>query len=183
MRRALFWIAGAASLMGVAALGIGTASPPPAQPRTAAPVKYLSDPGFSNVPARAPAPAPQAGVPTENPRPSTTAARPVQPVPPERPADKPDRPSISKSQKEALSAAAIAALIIAASRSAYHATGRPCACPDDRMRNGRACGGRSAYSRPGGAAPLCYAHDVTAQMVDQYRKTVTSRTPVTQAGR
>jgi hypothetical protein len=24
------------------------------------------------------------------------------------------------------------------------------------MRNGRACGGRSAYSRPGGAAPLCY---------------------------
>jgi hypothetical protein len=38
------------------------------------------------------------------------------------------------------------------------------------MRNGRACGGRSAYSRPGGAAPLCYPTDVTAAMIDAYRK-------------
>jgi hypothetical protein len=74
-----------------------------------------------------------------------------------------------------MTAAAIAAVIIAASRSAYYSTGHPCACPDDRMRNGRACGGRSAYSRPGGAAPLCYVHDVTPSMVEEYRKRVASR--------
>lgn len=34
-------------------------------------------------------------------------------------------------------------------------TGR-CDCPYDRMRNGRLCGGRSAYSRPGGRSPVCY---------------------------
>ncbi|EKS28242.1 Uncharacterised protein [Afipia felis] len=74
--------------------------------------------------------------------------------------------------KAALTAAAIAALIVTASRNAYHSTGRPCACPDDRMRNGRRCGSRSAYSRPGGAAPKCFADDVTAEMIEDYRKTM-----------
>jgi hypothetical protein len=54
-------------------------------------------------------------------------------------------------------------------------TGRPCACPDDTARNGRACGGRSTYSRPGGAAPLCYPSDVTAAMIDGYRQRQASR--------
>ncbi|MBS7543199.1 SH3 domain-containing protein [Ancylobacter oerskovii] len=31
-----------------------------------------------------------------------------------------------------------------------------CDCPYDVMRNGRSCGGRSAYSRPGGRKPKCY---------------------------
>lgn len=31
-----------------------------------------------------------------------------------------------------------------------------CDCPYDRMRNGRKCGGNSAYSRPGGRNPVCY---------------------------
>lgn len=31
-----------------------------------------------------------------------------------------------------------------------------CDCPYDVMRNGRLCGGRSAYSRPGGRSPICY---------------------------
>jgi hypothetical protein len=35
-----------------------------------------------------------------------------------------------------------------------------CPCPYSTDRAGRRCGGRSAYSRPGGAAPLCYASDV-----------------------
>ena len=65
--------------------------------------------------------------------------------------------------------------IIQASRAQYHAGGRPCACPDDTMRNGRACGGRSAYSRPGGAAPLCYPHDVTAAMIESYRQRQAAR--------
>lgn len=47
--------------------------------------------------------------------------------------------------------------------------------PDDSMRNGRACGGRSAYSRPGGAAPLCYPSDVTAAMIGAYRQRTASR--------
>jgi hypothetical protein len=70
-----------------------------------------------------------------------------------------------------LTAAAIAAIIVKTSRDQYYATGHPCACPDDLMRNGRACGGRSAYSRPGGAAPLCYPTDITAAMIESYRQT------------
>lgn len=31
-----------------------------------------------------------------------------------------------------------------------------CDCPYDYARNGSHCGGRSAYSRPGGRAPVCY---------------------------
>lgn len=40
-----------------------------------------------------------------------------------------------------------------------------CPCPYNVDRGGRSCGARSAYSRPGGAAPLCYASDVTPAMV------------------
>ena len=31
-----------------------------------------------------------------------------------------------------------------------------CDCPYDLMRNGRRCGGRSAYGRPGGRSPQCF---------------------------
>jgi hypothetical protein len=55
------------------------------------------------------------------------------------------------------------------SRAAYYATGHPCACPDDLARNGSLCGGRSAYSRPGGAEPKCYPKDVTKAEIDAYR--------------
>lgn len=34
--------------------------------------------------------------------------------------------------------------------------GQGCDCPYDRMRNGRLCGGNSAWSRPGGRSPRCY---------------------------
>jgi hypothetical protein len=90
-------------------------------------------------------------------------------------ADKPGGPDTKRKVEAALTAAAIAAIIVQASRAQYHAGGRPCACPDDTMRNGRACGGRSAYSRPGGAAPLCYPSDVTAAMIDSYRQRQASR--------
>lgn len=82
----------------------------------------------------------------------------------------PAAPSKAKEAAAVLTAAAIAALIVAESRRAYYATGHPCACPNDTMRNGRACGGRSAYSRPGGAAPLCYPTDVTEAMIKTYRE-------------
>lgn len=43
-----------------------------------------------------------------------------------------------------------------------------CPCPYNRMRNGRSCGGNSAYSKPGGASPLCYPSDVSQAMIDRY---------------
>ena len=43
------------------------------------------------------------------------------------------------------------------------------------MRNGRACGSRSAYSRPGGAAPLCDPSDVTPVMIESYKQRQVSR--------
>jgi hypothetical protein len=44
-----------------------------------------------------------------------------------------------------------------------------CPCPYSTMHSGRRCGRRSAYSREGGAAPLCYPKDVTDAMVLAYR--------------
>ena len=61
--------------------------------------------------------------------------------------------------------------IIQQSVAAYSATGRPCACPYQLDRAGRSCGGRSAYSRPGGASPLCYPADVTPGMMQDWRRT------------
>jgi len=44
-----------------------------------------------------------------------------------------------------------------------------CPCPYNRARNGSRCGKRSAYSKPGGASPLCYGRDVSQAMIDRYR--------------
>jgi hypothetical protein len=44
-----------------------------------------------------------------------------------------------------------------------------CPCPYNVDRAGRSCGRRSAYSKPGGASPLCYSQDITQKMVDEYR--------------
>jgi hypothetical protein len=101
-------------------------------------------------------------------------APPVITTPPAAPDTSP-RPESKRKVEAALTAAAIAAIIVKASRDQYYATGHPCACPDDTMRNGRACGGRSAYSRPGGAAPLCYPTDVPAAMIESYRQRQASR--------
>jgi len=46
-----------------------------------------------------------------------------------------------------------------------------CPCPYSTDRAGHRCGGRSAYSRPGGASPLCYSKDVSEKMVEDYRRT------------
>lgn len=45
-----------------------------------------------------------------------------------------------------------------------------CPCPYNAARNGTSCGKRSAYSRPGGAAPLCYKNDISDEMVRAWRK-------------
>jgi hypothetical protein len=46
-----------------------------------------------------------------------------------------------------------------------------CPCPYNIARNGSSCGRRSAYSRPGGYAPLCYDRDITGSMIEEYRRT------------
>ncbi len=74
-------------------------------------------------------------------------------------------------QKEILDDVAIVALIISGSIAAYKAMGRPCACPSDLTRNGQRCGGRSAWSKPGGARPLCFPSDVTPDMISAYKLT------------
>lgn len=60
--------------------------------------------------------------------------------------------------------------IIQQSVADYKATGHPCACPYNSARNGSSCGNRSAYSRPGGAAPLCYPKDVTPGMIVDWKQ-------------
>ncbi len=57
-------------------------------------------------------------------------------------------------------------LMIAESLAAYPGT---CPCPYSSDRAGRQCGGRSAYSRPGGASPLCYTSDISDAAVAAYR--------------
>jgi len=59
--------------------------------------------------------------------------------------------------------------IIRQSISSYKGS---CPCPYSVDRAGRVCGARSAYSKPGGASPICYEKDVTQKMVDEYRKRI-----------
>jgi hypothetical protein len=46
-----------------------------------------------------------------------------------------------------------------------------CPCPYNVDRAGRSCGRRSAYSRPGGYAPICYPADVSQAQVEEFRRT------------
>jgi hypothetical protein len=81
-----------------------------------------------------------------------------------------DQPEQSSRTRDLLTDAAIVAILVAASISAYKARGGPCACPDDRMSNGRRCGGNSAWSRSGGYEPFCFPTDITAAMIRAYRE-------------
>ena len=84
-------------------------------------------------------------------------------APPVEEVDKPKVPSVGLT----LSAAAIAKLLIAESIAQYPG---PCACPYQSARNGSSCGRRAAYVRPGGYSPLCFAKDITSEMVAGYRQ-------------
>ena len=66
-----------------------------------------------------------------------------------------------------LTDAQIRAVIIRQSIASYPGT---CACPHNVARNGSSCGRRSAYSRGGGYAPMCYASDVSDAAVSAYRR-------------
>lgn len=45
-----------------------------------------------------------------------------------------------------------------------------CACPFNHASNGSSCGRRSAWSKAGGYDPICYADEVTPEMVRQWRE-------------
>jgi hypothetical protein len=66
----------------------------------------------------------------------------------------------------AQSDASVRQAIINASNANYSGS---CPCPYSTDHAGRRCGGRSAYSRPGGEAPKCFAADVTAAEIKAYR--------------
>ena len=44
-----------------------------------------------------------------------------------------------------------------------------CPCPYNLAANGSRCGARSAHSRPGGQAPLCFREDISDEVVRRYR--------------
>ena len=44
-----------------------------------------------------------------------------------------------------------------------------CPCPYNVDRAGRSCGGRSAWIRAGGYSPICYANEVTDDLVRAWR--------------
>lgn len=58
-------------------------------------------------------------------------------------------------------------MIIERSIAAYNGN---CPCPYNLASNGSRCGGRSAYSRAGGARPYCYREDVPQSLVEQVRR-------------
>lgn len=71
-----------------------------------------------------------------------------------------------RAHKQRVSDAQIRKILIDESIAAYDGS---CPCPYSRARNGSRCGKRSAYNREGGAAPLCFPADVSAEMVQAYR--------------
>lgn len=74
--------------------------------------------------------------------------------------------SLYANAKTNFSDAQITQILIKESVQGYSGS---CPCPYNVARNGRACGKRSAYSRPGGAQPLCYPSDVSKKMIQDYR--------------
>jgi len=147
---------------------------PPAAVAVQSPAK-----GVPSRPAPSEPPAP-AAKPSDGTLGTASLGRAESPSPPdetERPAvpaasaPPPDQPKIARktAKAAALPAAEIALLIVQESRQQYYASGHPCACPEDLTKSGRSCGRNSAYSRPGGAAPLCYINDVSAEMIARYR--------------
>jgi hypothetical protein len=96
---------------------------------------------------------------------------PAQPAPSSSPA-KPLTPVDEEAKKRSLiSDIAVIATVIAASRAAYLAMGKPCGCPDHVAANGSRCGLRSAHTKPGGFKPLCFPTDVSPAIIATWRAT------------
>ena len=50
-----------------------------------------------------------------------------------------------------------------------------CACPYQVMSNGNKCGNKSAYSKPGGYAPLCYISDINDEIINKQKSVYSIR--------
>jgi hypothetical protein len=74
----------------------------------------------------------------------------------------------AEGKKKTLNDAQIRVILIDESIAAYSGN---CPCPYSRASNGSRCGRRSAHSRAGGEAPLCFPQDVSKEMVQEYRDT------------
>jgi len=68
--------------------------------------------------------------------------------------------------KSRLSDAQVKQRIIRASIASYPGN---CPCPYNTARNGSNCGRRSAWSRAGGYAPVCYANEISKADVRAWR--------------
>lgn len=74
---------------------------------------------------------------------------------------------VSAKERNPISEQQIKKQIIEESIASY--SGR-CPCPYNAARNGSSCGGRSAWSRKGGYAPICFEREVTSEMVRERRE-------------
>ena len=74
--------------------------------------------------------------------------------------------SLPVKRKTTLSTSKIKRILIERSLALYRGA---CPCPYNRTSRGNRCGKRSAYSRPGGASPLCYSRDISNSQVAAYR--------------
>lgn len=72
----------------------------------------------------------------------------------------------SANAKPKLSDSVVKQRIIKQSVAAYPGN---CACPYNSASNGSSCGRRSAWSRGGGYAPMCYASDVSKADISRWR--------------
>ena len=69
--------------------------------------------------------------------------------------------------RSSLSDTQIRQRIIAESIASYPGN---CPCPYNSARNGSSCGRRSAWSRAGGAAPICYPNEISKAQVEAWRR-------------
>jgi hypothetical protein len=74
---------------------------------------------------------------------------------------------VAAKEAERLSDSQVRDRIVAESQAAYPGN---CPCPENLDRAGRKCGARSAWSKPGGQNPICYAKEVSEEQVRQYRQ-------------
>lgn len=74
--------------------------------------------------------------------------------------------AVESKKAEQLTDAQVKSILIGDSIAAYDGN---CPCPYSRASNGSRCGKRSAWSRRGGAQPLCYPTEISPEMVRAYR--------------
>ncbi|WP_010140081.1 SH3 domain-containing protein [Oceanicola sp. S124] len=89
------------------------------------------------------------------PAPSGQPTKLAAPAPPKRQTAAPSSAEITRARQA----------IIRQSIAAYPGS---CPCPYNVDRGGRRCGGRSAWSRPGGYAPVCYDSDISEARLASY---------------